>query len=533
MKHLIVFFSKLCLITAFVLLLLTPRQSAFAACAKSWNNSAGGSWSDGTKWTPNGAPGVSDDVCISLDGTYTVTLSGDTTINSLTVGGGSGTQTLSLQASLTASHGIANAGTIRFDNNSTLTVSSGSTLTNSAPGVINVNFVTAVINADLINNGTISIHGVATLSRTGGVYTNNGTLTVVGSSHLTMSGSSQTFNQNGGTLTVDDWGTFDISNATFAVGGGTITTGAGTGLGLSSAALNFGTGATGSGTIHVNGTSTLSGAVPSGFTVVIGNTSTSSLTAASGFTNSGTILLTSGGCSNDATLAVTSGTLVNAGALNVDICGTATLAANLTNNGTMSIHGVATVSQTNGVHTNNGDITVASSSHLYIAGLNQTFSSPGTFSGNGTLHINNGASYSGTGAISTYVVNHGQMGVGGASTGILNITNTDGSAYTQGADGTLNVRIGGHTPGTGFDQLHIAGGASLDGTLNVSTIGGFSPNLGDSFQIASCHNCNGNFATVNGAVLSACSQFAVQYANTSVTLVTESRPCAFLPFIGK
>ena len=36
---------------------------------------------------------------------------------------------------------------------------------------------------------------------------------------------------------------------------------------------------------------------------------------------------------------------------------------------------------------------------------------------------------------------------------------------------------------TGFDQLNITGAATLAGTLNVSLLGGFTPEVGDAFDI--------------------------------------------------
>ena len=79
---------------AFCLLLAAmPLRAAHAQpCTTSWINGAGGSWYTAANWD-NGVPGATDDVCITLDGTYTVTVS-DFTVNSLTLGAASGTQTL-------------------------------------------------------------------------------------------------------------------------------------------------------------------------------------------------------------------------------------------------------------------------------------------------------------------------------------------------------------------------------------------------------------------------------------------------------
>src|SRR5579863_4376915 len=52
-----------------------------------WTNSLGGNWSDANNWSPNSVPDTNDDVYISADGTYDVSLDTSTTINSLIVGG--------------------------------------------------------------------------------------------------------------------------------------------------------------------------------------------------------------------------------------------------------------------------------------------------------------------------------------------------------------------------------------------------------------------------------------------------------------
>ncbi|MBM3300526.1 MAG: hypothetical protein FJY85_11270, partial [Deltaproteobacteria bacterium] len=61
----------------------------------SWVSPVGGNWSDGAKWDGGVVPSEGDDVLITVDGTYTVTLNVDATVTSLTLGGSSGVQTLS------------------------------------------------------------------------------------------------------------------------------------------------------------------------------------------------------------------------------------------------------------------------------------------------------------------------------------------------------------------------------------------------------------------------------------------------------
>jgi hypothetical protein len=70
--------------------------------------------------------------------------------------------------------------------------------------------------------------------------------------------------------------------------------------------------------------------------------------------------------------------------------------------------------------------------------------------------------------------------------------------YANGIDGTLEIEIGGTTPGTEYDQLVIDGDAALAGALQVSLVdlgeGLFEPALGDSFEILTMSgNLSGTF----------------------------------------
>jgi hypothetical protein len=49
----------------------------------------------------------------------------------------------------------------------------------------------------------------------------------------------------------------------------------------------------------------------------------------------------------------------------------------------------------------------------------------------------------------------------------------------------LVLKIGGYNAGRDFDQLNVAGTATLDGTLNISLVNGFFLMDGDGFQVLS------------------------------------------------
>jgi hypothetical protein len=77
--------------------------------------------------------------------------------------------------------------------------------------------------------------------------------------------------------------------------------------------------------------------------------------------------------------------------------------------------------------------------------------------------------------------------------GTLNIQGN----YTQTASGVLDVKIAQQ----GSDFLNVAGTATLDGTLNISLIGHFTPQAGDVFVPLSFGDRSGDFATVNGQTI--------------------------------
>ncbi len=88
--------------------------------------------------------------------------------------------------------------------------------------------------------------------------------------------------------------------------------------------------------------------------------------------------------------------------------------------------------------------------------------------------------------------------------------------------GSANLEIEllgiGGVPGTDFDHLNIAGTLDLGGTLSISLLGGYTPSLGDSFQVLTAGARNGTFDSVLGAVLGGGLLFDVVYGSNDVTL---------------
>ena len=66
---------------------------------------------------------------------------------------------------------------------------------------------------------------------------------------------------------------------------------------------------------------------------------------------------------------------------------------------------------------------------------------------------------------------------------------------------TLILELGGTQPGSGYDQLDISGLATLNGTLEVTYLDGFSPSAGESFDLFNGPT-TGKFAQINLPALS-------------------------------
>src|SRR5580700_7639757 len=84
--------------------------AAAGACTDSWKSAVSGSWSTAADWSSGSVPTNSDDVCITVPGTYTVTFApyagnAGGTVHSLALGGSSGAQTLDISGQASVSTG--------------------------------------------------------------------------------------------------------------------------------------------------------------------------------------------------------------------------------------------------------------------------------------------------------------------------------------------------------------------------------------------------------------------------------------------
>ncbi|MGE5309261.1 MAG: LEPR-XLL domain-containing protein, partial [Deltaproteobacteria bacterium] len=96
------------------------------------------------------------------------------------------------------------------------------------------------------------------------------------------------------------------------------------------------------------------------------------------------------------------------------------------------------------------------------------------------------------------VVDSGLMRYGN-SPAILNVTD-----YTLASGSTLEIEIGGLTPGpgtpldNGYDQINASGLAALAGDLQITLINGFTPVVGQTFDFLTFGSISGAFASATG-----------------------------------
>ncbi len=185
------------IVFAIVALAALAAPALAAAACDQWTNTSGGSWDTGANWS-SGTPTPTSDVCIQAGGTYTVTMSDNVSVGSLTLGNssGGGTQTLDVDATP--------------GNNATLTLGANSTINQTgllemdSPTDGYTSFLSSAATAVTLDNfGSLiaqSESGNANYLRVALVNESTGTITVASNTLYSDSGYPLT---NKGTFTTD------------------------------------------------------------------------------------------------------------------------------------------------------------------------------------------------------------------------------------------------------------------------------------------------------------------------------------------
>ena len=379
------------------------------------------------------------------------------------------------------------SGTLQFNNANIVTNAANITLTGTSSKIINQSGANGLGNfAANAATGSLTVAGGRTLSSSG-AFTNNGTLTTTGTgSEFTAGGNF--INNKSLTTTGGDSEVATIGSARFT-NNGTLTIGSGSKFSTGGSLSNF------SGT-------TLKGGV---YNV----TGTLQFTGANIVTSAASISLT------------------GSGSKIVDQTGTTDGLRNFATNsagGSFSISGGRNFTTT-GAFTNTGTLSIGTGSTFKLGGLGNFTQTAGKTTDDGTLSTSGmvgltGGSLFGKGSIAGGLQSGGIItpGDSSTSTGVLTVSKT----YGQNASGVLDISIGGTTAGTKYDQLNIAGSASLNGTLNLSLINGFVPTVGTTFEILNAGSVSGTFSAVHGTAINGSEHFVVSCDATDCDVTVAS-----------
>ncbi len=562
-----------------------------------------GYWDNPANWSA-GEPGAGSDVFINT-GNDSVTLDVNARINSLTLGGSTGSSTLAdtlgrgllvqiagaltinqsgtltlAGDTITANANSSNAGQVNLYNGSKLVL--GGAFTNSGTIQLASSFVwpAITVSGDMTNSGTIIDEDFTAVLSVGGTLTNSGSIAIYGLTSGPITNTStgnldvQMLSVNGNLVNAGEVfglsrgsqlsiageltnsGRFDYSyaNATLGslnnlpnglvfggemltVNGNTSNAGAivimalGPNEPLTDVQLNGNV--TNSGTIGVSGPSAYESAVILGSVVNSGGISVEDggvLSIRGNITNSGMII--TGGQNQPGSNSFRAASLTNlsGGVLSVGSMSDAVQFGSVTNAGTISIANGATLTVPVSSHAtgnalsgflNSGVVQIASGGTISSLGKYTQTAGQTTIDGllQGSSNFAGGAVYGNGGSIQGNVTSNAAFNMGDMPMTVGNMM-INGN-YTQGANGSLAFDIASQTS---YDQLNIAGHASLNGTLFVDLLNGYTPQIGNMFDIMNFSGSSGTFSMVLGLPINGQEHFVLEYNSTDLTLDVVAGP---------
>jgi len=488
-----------------------PSQPSFAPSSPdNWLGGAG-NWSNGADWSA-GEPGSGSDVFIDT-GNDSVTLDVSASIDSLTLGGASGTSTL-MDTDLVT---LTIAGALTINQSGTLTfydpggISAGGNVMNAG----NMTFFHGGLTApNIINSGRISLD-VGNVNASG-TLTNSGTI----AAQDDVNGVGAATIVNSGTIFIDSIAsTGDLINQSGGV--------------VSARGLNVGGNLINEGSIkgYLERASRFSvaGELTNGGTIDVEYGSSFSVATAS---NTGTVMTGAQSGSNSISI---SGTLTNevGGVFAIDGMNDVATIGYVNNAGSISIANGSTL-QIVSSHAPTTALPGFLNSGTVLIASDGTVSSPLTYSQtagqttiDGTLRVSGhsnvlfsgGAVYGNGGTIEGNTISNAAFNMGDMpnTIGMMAITGN----YTQGANGSIAFDIASLTS---FDQLNITGRASLNGTLFVDLLNGYVPQIGNLFDIMNFSSSSGTFSTTVGLPINNQEHFVLEYNSTNLTLDVVAGP---------
>ena len=450
-------------LSLFALLALLAWTTGARAASITWNEPAGGRWRDAVNWSPAMVPGAGDDVRITLDGTYAVTLDSIVTaVHALTLGAVNGEQTLvgrDAQLQVATTFAVEANGVVDL-HAFTLTAA---TIDNRG-GVVLGSPVSPIlgcaVHAALANHGTFLKNPVSTLD---GAIENYG--------HLVLQGTT-------------------IADSTLVNHPGA--------------------------NLRIEGTPTAAAVFELGDT----------------YTNHGTLDLACALGFGNVTLRMTNTnpgrfTLVNAigATLHSYPAGSRSIDAQLDNRGTLMVLSPLAMARPNAAHVNSGVIALVDA-NLTVGGAGASFLNRGTLSiGAGRTFAQTAGTFvndtagvvTGSGKVSVSAIAAAERGhiAPGDPIGRLSFIGN----LTVDSLGSLDVQLGGTTPATGHDVLHVEDFLIAAGVLRVSLVPGFTPQPGDRFDIIEYGDHVGHFRHIEGLDLAGGIALRPEYGASILSLV--------------
>jgi hypothetical protein len=423
---------------------------------------------------------------------------------------------------------ISGAGAIRFSggttnlNGGTYNVTAGTQATggttnfNAGVNLVNVGAaLTVSASFGNLNFSSGEAINITTLNMSAGTLSGSDNLTISGATNWTggiMGGNGQT--TTNGSLAITANNSSELAGRTLNIIGGATVTAVG---GFPAFRANNGAVINNAGLFDVQGDATLlhaSAAGPPGAIPTFNNTGTFRKSAGTGITNvgfafdnngvvqvnTGTLSLSAGVVQlpaavltggtwrvfSNSTLNITTGANISTNQATVLLDGVNSLFPKIDSIATNAATGSFTIQNGRsfaaaGAFANAGSVTIASGSTFSTAAGDYT-QTGGTTTALGTLDPAasaniQGGTLAGTGNVLGNTINAATV-TPGTLPGVLTVSGD----YSQAAAGALAIEIGGIATAA-FDQLHVSGLVTLGGGLNVSLLGGFVPNIGDSFRI--------------------------------------------------
>lgn len=440
----------------------------------------------GFTWTGLGASSLSGAGTFLVATGQSATISGSAHVLDTTL-------TIASGASLDLGANTSLGGSGSLLNNGKLTARSlswGGDFTNALGGVASLS---GTLSGDFSNAGTLNVDGFLTLKGANAEHL-SGVINLNNTSELwretagfswwsgAIRGTGGFLYRNGGSLLYAGAGQREINtpNLTYV---------------FANQALPLGSLTVRSGTVQLDGSNTLSqGAswtLDGGDLVNNGPLSIAgSLSLLSGhFSGSGTLSTTNTGSfsvpAGSSVVWSATGALSNLGSMSFS---DQTFGMAMNNQGSMQLGSGLVFAQ---LVTNSGTLVALSGSNTQFQGgltLNggSLQLSNGDITGNVTLHA---GSISGTGNLFGNLVVGSATLAPGFSPGALTIAGN----LTLSANSVLNLELGGMVPGSGYDVIKVNGVAALNGSLHVSSYGGFTPAAGSTFTVMKFASATGAF----------------------------------------